>query len=293
MDVNAFGPYAEAGVWTLAGLTIFDEASNRLDLTTTDLRDAGLPTTLTVVNAQGDATAPTLDGFTILTPSVTPATGNARFSVQVRASDAQSGVSVVRVDFISPRGVIVSASQTLATPTASATLQLDTPVLSAYLEDGLWSVYGLMLTDGAGNSVQLGEELDARGYATTLVVTNPTRDITAPELTSLTVLTPTVAPSSGAARISFAVTATDDLSGVKRVHIELRGPSNQILVVSGDVAENAGLAVSVQLDSAVLSTLLEHGDWVVDVVEITDHAGNSIRRDPATVSGSAVVRVRP
>jgi len=274
LDVAAFSSYTEAGIWTVSGITIFDEAGNRLDLTHADLVGANLPNTITVTNNSSDAMAPVLNNFSILTPNVDPSSGTAMLSAQVALSDAGAGVASVRVDFISASGTLVSAVSAIANHPASATVQVNTPVLSSHLEQGTWTVLGLLLVDNAGNSTQLANQLLTLGYANTLQVTNANSDAIAPSLTSFAVLTPNVYVNTGRARISFAVGAADDAAGIEKIRVDVRGPSNQVLTVWGDYAGQHPVSVNAQVDSAVLSTLSESGDWTVETVEIFDNAGN-------------------
>ena len=274
IDVDAFNTYSEAGIWTVTGITIFDEAGNRLDVSTTDLQTAAMPFQLTVVNTLSDATAPALTGFTILTPSVNASTGTAKFGVNVDASDAGSGLASMRVDFMSSNGTIVSAVTTLVGSPASGTALVETLPLSAYLEQGTWTVFGVLLVDTAGNSAQYGSSLVSSGYSNTLTVTNINSDTTAPQLVSITALTPVVIPSTGSARMSFGVSATDNLSGVEKVRLDLVGPSGQIITLWGNYGSTHPTALSAQIDSAILNVLLETGTWTIDAVDVYDNAGN-------------------
>lgn len=274
IDVDAFGTFSEAGKWTITGIAIFDEAGNRLDIATADLQTAGLPYELTVVNTLSDATAPSLTGFTILTPTVDASTGTAKFGVHVDASDAGSGLASLRVDFMSSSGTIVSAVTTLVGSPASGTTLVETLTLSAYLEQGTWTVFGVLLVDTAGNSAQVASTLVSSGFANTLSVTNANSDTTPPQLVSITALTPDVTPSTGSARMSFGISATDNLSGVEKVRLDIVGPSGQVIVLWGNYGSTHPTALTAQIDSAILNVLLETGTWTIDAVDVYDNAGN-------------------
>jgi len=135
-------------------------------------------------------------------------------------------------------------------------------------------VLGVLLVDSAGNSAQLASTLVASGYANTLTVTNVNSDTSVPQLVSITVLNATVTPSAGSARMSFGVSATDNLAGVEKVRIDLVGPSGQIITLWGNYGSTHPTALSAQIDSAVLNTLLETGTWTIDAVDVYDNAGN-------------------
>ena len=284
LSTDPLSQFAEEGTWTISGITLFDEAANRLDLTANDLQNAGFATTIDVVNLHSDTSAPVLEDFTILTSDIVYAgTENKRMSVSLTLSDDSSGVASARVDFISASGTIVSASKTLAQNPLSTTIQLDTDLLSSHLEDGQWTVYNVLLVDAAGNSVQAVDQLDANSFAKTLTVTNPNSDAVPPTLESFSILTPEVFPLNGDARMSFAVTAYDtalnmngnDPSGVAKIRIDITGPAGQKLIAWGYFSAPYSSMATIQIDTATLSTLTQEGAWYVSGIEVFDEAGNS------------------
>ena len=282
------GEFAEAGNWTITGLTLFDEAGNRLNLGSDDLAAAGFATEVVVTNSNGDATGPSLDDFVITRPTVYPGTGVETMSFSLTLSDSGAGVSSARVDMVGPSGVVVSAVNTLATPAAAVTLSLDTPVLSPNLEQGTWNVLSVLVVDAAGNSVEYVDRLATMGFATSLQSTNPQSDATAPQLDSFAVLTPTALPAGGDAVMRFSVGVSDDLSGVARVRIDLRGPSGQLLYAWGEYSATLPLSDTAQVETPVLSTLLEAGSWTVEAVEVIDGAGNRSRVDAGALTAAGM-----
>jgi len=279
MQTAAFGNFAEPGTWHVSSITIYDEAGNRRSLDRQALEDAGFTTAFSVNNQNGDTQAPELDSFNITTPEVYPGTGNATMRFNIGLSDAGSGISSARIDMISPSGTVVSAAATLAQPDNSLVMAMETPVLSQYTEEGVWMVYNLIVVDAAGNSIQLVDRLWDLGYEITLNVTNPASDNIAPQVTGFSVLTDSVNPLTGDAVMSFALSATDNLSGVKKVRIDIIGPSGQYIEANGNLADDGILVTTVQLDTDTLSTQLETGTWQVVTVEVFDAAGNSTLLD--------------
>lgn len=269
--------HAEQGTWQVANITVYDEAGNRLSLSTSELRDAGFPVEVQVSNAGSDAAAPALTGLTILTPEVYPAAGGARMRFELSVTDNLSGLASARLDLTGPSGTVVTAALTLPTADTSATIQLETAVLSTYLEQGQWQVQGLLLTDAAGNSVQLADQLQPRGYPRTLQVTNPFGDSVGPSLVAFSVLTADVYPANGAARMSFAVQATDNAAGFAKITVEIHGPSGQSVQAVGSFTSSYPTSTTAQINTATLSTLLEAGVWTVEAVELLDEAGNRTR----------------
>lgn len=276
--------FAEAGNWTVAGLTLFDEAGNRLDLGTTELSDAGFSTEVIVSNSSGDATGPSLDNFVVLTPTVYPGTAVDKMLFELTLSDAGAGVSSARVDMVGPSGVIVSAVSTLATPLANATLSMATPVLSDHLEQGVWNVLSVFVVDAAGNSVEYVDDLVGLGFATSLQSTNPQSDNTVPVMNSFSVLEAEVFPATGDAKMRFSVNVSDDLAGVEEVRVDLRGPSGQILFAWGTYSSNYPLNDTAQVETSVLSNLLEQGIWMIEKVIVFDEAGNSTETTTSELS---------
>lgn len=275
LSTDPLGEFAEAGTWIITGLTLFDEAGNRLDLGTDDLTEAGFSSEVVVGNSNGDAAGPSLDNFVILTPTVYPGTVVDTMQFSLTLSDSGAGVSSARVDMVGPSGVIVSAVNTLVDPAAAVTMTLATPILSDHLEQGIWNVLSVLVVDAAGNSVEYVGNLAGMGFDTSLQSTNPQSDSTAPVMAGFAVLEPEVFPASGDAMMKFAVNVSDDLAGVERVRVDLRGPSGQILYAWGHYNSSFPLSDTAQVETTVLSNLLEQGVWTVEKVVVFDAAGNS------------------
>lgn len=272
VEVGPFPQFAEAGEWTISSMTLFDYAGNRLDLSDQEI-GAMVDNRITVINQQADAQAPSLAGFSAGSGIVYPGTLQGYFNVQVHASDALSGVRSVRVDFLSPSGYMVSASKTLDTPSADVVVDLSSDLLSQYAEDGIWTVFGVMLVDDAGNSAQYATELAALNYPDTIQVTNPSSDINSPWLQSISAVASQINPGSGDTRMGFVVSLADDLSGVARIEIEVQGPSDQLLLINGVFDPTTSVAQTIE--SAPLNSLTETGIWRVQTITVWDDAGNS------------------
>lgn len=276
---DQFSAFSEAGEWRLSGVTLYDYAGNRLDLVEADLARLNPNITLNVSNSNSDAVPPTLVEFNFTETEFYPGTTTGRLSLDLRASDTGAGLRSVRVDFISPSGVMLTASQTLAQPAADALLHLQTPLMNQHAEDGYWLVFGVLLVDSAGNSVQLAPELANMGYPDRVKVTNPLSDTTSPSLDNLVVLTPQVVAVDGNASMVFNLAVADDLAGVARIELVVEGPSAQVLSVYGEFSADKPLSANAQLQSAPLNPLTEHGTWQVISVRIFDAAGNNSQFD--------------
>jgi hypothetical protein len=82
------------------------------------------------------------------------------------------------------------------------------------------------------------------------------------------------------------VSAMDDVSGIEKVRIDLRGPSGQYLAAWGYFFDTTPLSTSAQIDTAVLSNLTELGSWSISAIEIYDAAGNSRVIDTTALKNS-------
>jgi len=287
LDTSAFSAFAEQGIWQISGITLYDEAGNQRSLNTTELIAAGFPTDVDLRNLNSDSAAPTLNNFSVLTPTVDAQPGNAVISFQVDASDDVAGLNSVAITLTSPGGVNVEAVGLYsATTPLTLSAQIDTPTLSSFAEQGSWTITSLLLTDAAGNSSQYAGQLAALGYGTTVNVINTGGDGVAPTLQGFTILTPDVYPASGSARMSFMVSAMDDVSGIEKIRIDLRGPSGQYLAAWGYFFDTTPLSTSAQIDTAVLSNLTERGSWTISQIEIYDAAGNSRVIDTTALGNS-------
>jgi len=276
LDTEVLSEFSEQGTWEIATITLFDQAGNRLNINTADLTAANLPTKIQVNNPNGDTTAPTLESFSIVSDYVYPGTADDKMIVDLMVSDDASGTSSARVDFISASGILVSASATLAiNATEPSLIRLNTGVLSQYLEDGIWTVFSLLLVDSAGNSAQVVDQLASQGFATTLLVTNPLSDAIKPTLQAFSIISNQVYPANGDARMRFSVTTSDNQAGIEKIRIDITGPSGQVMTAWGSYTSGFPLTTTAEVSTSVLSTLLEAGTWSVTTVEIFDNAGNS------------------
>lgn len=284
LDSNAFSAFAEQGIWQISGITLYDEAGNKRSLDTATLAEAGFPTELELRNLNSDSAAPSLDGFTVLTPSVNAVAGDAVLSFQVDAADDIAGLNAVTISLTSPGGVVVEAVGTFSdTNPTSVSAQIDSVTLSRFAEAGSWTITSMLLSDAAGNSAQYAGQLAALGYDTGVTVTNTGGDSTGPTLQGFGILTPEVFPAGGNARMSFMVSALDDVAGIEKIRVDLEGPNGQYLAAWGYFFDTTPLSVSAQLDTAVLSDLTQAGNWTITEIELYDAAGNSRRIDIDTL----------
>jgi len=276
LSSDIFSPFAEAGTWLINTVTIYDEAGNKRSIDNEELGLAGFANELQITNLNSDATTPTLNSFAITTPTVDAITGNAVVSYQVSATDNGAGIAMIQVTMTSPGGVDVEAVSTFPTYPSLVDAQISSATLSPYLEDSLWMITTVLITDAAGNSAEYGDQLSLMGFGNVVDINNTAGDGQAPILDSFSVLTSSVAPASGNAAMSFAVTATDlGTAGIEKVRIDIEGPNGQYLSAWTFYFTATKLHINTQVDTAQLSNLLQEGQWHVTGVELFDQAGNS------------------
>jgi hypothetical protein len=131
---------AANGSWSVSDLQVADRTGNVAQITAGTLASRGFPSSVTVSGGTNDVHKPTLTSIT-LGPS--PATRADSITVTVGMADPESGAASVQGGL--PHGRAPAGS---------------------------WTLYGVDLTDGAGNQrVYQAGDLKALGYATTLTVT--------------------------------------------------------------------------------------------------------------------------
>lgn len=287
LSSDVFSEFAEHGTWQIEAVTLYDEAGNKRTIDTAELTDAGFPTDVNIQNINSDNSGPTLDDFSVLTPNVNAVSGLEVISFAIDASDDIAGIHAIDITLTTPSGVIIEAIGRYSDSTPlSLSTQIDTATLSHFSEQGAWTISSLLLTDAAGNTSQHADQLAGRGFDTSVAVTNTGSDGVAPSLQGLSILTPEVFPAAGDARMSFMVSALDDVSGIEKIRVDLQGPNGQYLAAWGYFFDTTPLSASGQMDTAVLSTLLQEGDWTITEVEVFDAAGNSSKVDTIALENS-------
>ncbi len=168
---NKLDQYSEAGEWTVYRVHLEDWAGNRRYYTGDMLTQMGFDNTITIVNPLSDIVAPELQQFDILTPIVDPSGGQQTFRIKINATDAVSGTSRVYTVFRGPSGQYQYAYTYNTSDLLNYDGEIMTPPVSEFLENGVWSVYYVLLYDNAGNTrYYRNDMLKGMGWETDILI---------------------------------------------------------------------------------------------------------------------------
>jgi hypothetical protein len=202
-----FPPFGESGTWTVDWVAFGDAVGNGCGLTTSDLRDMGFPTELTVLS-QPDVVAPSLTKFSFTPTTIDTTSGLSNVTVSFTLTDELSGVSSLYVRFLGPGGQQYRTGGSGFGPgstNVSGTLGID---FQQSGETGIWTVDWVAFGDAVGNGRGLTtSDLRDMGFPTELtVLTDTTPPV--PDVNPL----PTISGQCSVT-VSAAPTATDDSKG--------------------------------------------------------------------------------
>jgi hypothetical protein len=153
--------------------------------------------------------APKLTGFSRSPATVDVTSAAATVEFAVTATDAGSGVRSVGVSFSSPRQtrrLSCGASAPSSGTPASGVWKCSVTVPRG-VDAETWFVGGVTLAGADGQTYVSGEQLAARGYPTSVTVTNSGPVATRPTLTSLSFSPATVDVTHANGRIEFTLSA--------------------------------------------------------------------------------------
>jgi hypothetical protein len=214
-------PYSQDGTWTLRTLSLEDNAGNVRSVPLASLSGAKSFT----VTGTGDTTAPTFTDL-VLTPDPVDATDGDLAAAQLtaRSTDDLSGVAEASVDLVSPSGrqysydyLEMAGGWQARALDVQWTGQMQLP---RNAESGEWSV-SVYAEDNSGNALDLtGTALTAAGLPATITV-NGVADATAPALVGLEITETAVDSRTQDRYVMFLVHATDAVSGVDQVHVDM------------------------------------------------------------------------
>jgi Big-like domain-containing protein/IPT/TIG domain-containing protein len=267
-----FERFSESGLWT-ATVILTDAAGNSRELSSTDLKEAGLPSFIQV-NSEEDGEAPRIDELSF-EPSNLDTTSSAQtVFVTAHITDDVSGLFNGNITFHSPAGAqqVSGTFELIAgSPTNGA---YRTKVPFAYLsESGSWTAT-VTLTDVAGNRRELSPaDLQEAGLPFSVQVTGK-EDHTAPQVDELGFEPPAIDTSASAQTLFVAAHITDDLSGFSKGSIAFHSPSGE-QQASGAFELTSGSPTNGDYRTKVpFERFSESGLWTATVI-LTDAAGNS------------------
>lgn len=235
-----------------------------------------------------DTSPPSLTAFSISRTTVNTSSSKANVNFRAQAQDDLSGIGEMEVDLRSPLG----SREGLGYWQLTLTNQRDggaTAVVAQDLEkgapQGTYTVAGVTLTDKVGNQTRYSNsDLQAAGFDTSLRQVGP-GDTTAPTLTSFSLSPAQVDTSSVSAQISFTATASDDLSGIKYVVLNYRGPWGPQIGPNLTLASGTDLS-GTWTDSSTLSRYSAKGTYTIKDVYVADRAGNDSHYGTAALAAA-------
>jgi hypothetical protein len=217
--------FSESGTWT-ASVSMSDAVGNVVYLNAAALAAMFFPTGLTVTSIP-DTTPPTLTSLSITPSTVDVSSGPKSVTVALGLTDSQSGVGFLcnqntcndTVIFVGPTGDQLlfeypyNVHLTSGTDNAGVwNVAINFPQNAAA---GVWTLFGLQLSDNVGNFEFLGtQQLQNLGFPTAVNVTSTPSDSAPPVLTGLSITPLVINTSTGPQTITLDLGLTDNLSGV-------------------------------------------------------------------------------
>jgi len=272
LTTELFSEYAEAGEWTIEELKIQDTVKNVTLLDNALLRALNYPASITVVNANSDLIAPTLESLKILTPEFI-GSNDTRVKIDVGAADNLSGVKQIKIALRSPSGEFHWGNAKFENGLTSVNKVIEVKSIGAFAEIGTWTIAEIEILDAAGNRLYLtGEQIIGHGFSIQLNCTGNSADTSKPQLINLDVTTPVIDLWTFNLTGNYPFEVSDSGSGVRSVLFELKSPSGQMISSSLN-----NLSRSLNWRSAyqrLFSRTSETGIYRVNRILIDDVAGN-------------------
>jgi hypothetical protein len=273
---------AVPGSYALSYLSLFDAARNRVVYDEFQLRAAGFPSTLAVVNTGPPPAPPELTGLAFTPNPVNVGTSGATVDIMISAA-ATAGVKQVYAVVKSDRNASGGGQQEACSATApsSGTATRGTwtcPVsIRKFAAGGAWSVDILWVLDNAGNATPTydAKTLAAAGFPGSFQVVSPNEDVTPPTLTDFSVSPATVNVANGTRYVEFSITGTDAGSGMGSANAGLSPPTpiNGITCGSSDPVGRSSQGVTFRCAVPVAGSA-PTGTWVIGDVYLFDAVGN-------------------
>lgn len=301
--------YHESGLWKVCQVSVHDLGGNISSLslvgtvsTTNYTRfvggsalDSGVAIGggLMVSGTSHDVTAPDISSISV-TPAST-STYPATVTVRINYTETQSGYNYASFQLCSPSRLVSYSAGSLITSgsmTNHGTYVEGSVTIQNYHESGAWKVCQVNMQDNAGNSIGLsyassvsttnftrfvnGNSIDSGvAIGSGVNVTGTSHDVTAPEITSITV-TPT-ATSTYPANVTVRIYFTETGSGYYYASFQLCSPTRLITYSAGTSLMSGSMTnQGAYVEGTVsLQSFHETGIWKVCQVNVQDLAGNS------------------
>ena len=260
---------------------IRDKAGNMREYSTDLLEELGLAASFEILPwVKEDDTPPELIEVTILSPVVDVSDSFAAVDISVRATDDESGVETVQLEFESPSGkhgaTLFNHVQSLSGSPRDAVRKGSASVLQ-YSEAGTWKLVRAYLSDKLRNQRTYNEEeLISLGISATFEVETSQQDLEPPLPVEFTIHTEEVDVTDGPGQIRVSVRVTDDLSGVARVQLDFESPSRDTELTLGGVLDAGWESYEdgLYMGNLTVPQGSESGTWNIKWIHLTDETGN-------------------
>ncbi len=226
--------------------------------------------------AEQDITPPVLHSIAF---HPDPVIGGVTMTVTVHVTDNLSGVESIQIDVVNPDGEqehTVSGFIETWEDLGGDQYSMDA-VLDEHVMGGIWSVTFILIHDRAGNELLLDE-----GLSHTFSVVSDSPDTTPPEVSSV-VLTPD--PITPGDSLTIAITATDDISGIASIQVDIVNPDGE------QEHSTHGLETDEwEVDGDVYSYKLHISEWAIDglwrvsSLLVYDHAQNVLHLEDSVAT---------
>jgi hypothetical protein len=276
--------FSQDGTWKLTEVNLYDAAGGNSTYSTDYSNGgnglgAGSPTSFRVVS-RNDLTPPTITSLKLSHSSANTATQTQTLVATVTAKDNLAGVGRITVSGSATVGghhyYTRGGTVTVNTPTAKAHAYRVSFLVPKGVGSGThtWSL-GVSIADPVGNSVGLDRaQLLAKHSTSTFKVISRT-DVTPPRLTGLDFSTTSVNALSSDQKVTVTGKATDAVSGVARVIVNLTSHSGFFsssffpYSASAVLTGSAGNAVNWK-GSLTIPRCSDPGTWTVTNVVLAD-----------------------
>ena len=227
-----------------------------------------------------DNTPPKLVEVTILSPEVDVSDTFVAVEMVVRATDDNSGMQFVQLEFESPSGVhsaTMFGNEYNFRGSPKDAVYLGYAFVNQYSEAGAWQLKNAYLTDNLDNHGDYYEEdLISLGLTATFEVTSAQQDFEPPSPVELTLHSNTIDVTDGPGQIGVTLRATDDLSGAAIAQLDFVSPSKDTELTLGGPLHEGWEAIDDGLFVGALTVpqASETGTWGIKWIYLTDYTEN-------------------
>ena len=261
---------------------IRDKAGNERAYSPGLLEELGLAASFEILPWQKeDNTPPELVEVTILSPVVDVSDRFVAVSITIRATDDDSGVEFVQLEFESPSGkhgsTMYGYEEYFRGSPRDAVHRGSARVLQ-YSEAGTWQLKRAYLYDKLRNHRAYDEEeLRALGLSASFEVAASQQDLEPPSPVEFTLHSTEVDVSDGPGQIGVTVRAADDLSGVAMVQLDFESPSKDVEIGMGGPLHIGweSYADGLYVGTLTVPQSSEAGTWNIKWIHLVDETGNS------------------